>query len=78
MDDMEKREFLILTGLELRLLGRPARSQSPYGLLPEVTVCGQIEVLSGNFPGAYEETHSRRYSKQAPIEHEWPLWEHVR
>jgi hypothetical protein len=30
MDDAEKREFLTLQGLESRLLGRPARSQSLY------------------------------------------------
>jgi hypothetical protein len=28
LDDMEKRKFLTLLGLELRPLGRPARSQS--------------------------------------------------
>jgi hypothetical protein len=32
LDDMEKREFLILPRLELRPLGRPARSQSLYRL----------------------------------------------
>jgi hypothetical protein len=32
MDDMEKRKFLTLSGLELRPLGRPARSQSLYRL----------------------------------------------
>jgi hypothetical protein len=32
LDDMEKRKFLILPGLELRPLGRPARSQSLYRL----------------------------------------------
>jgi hypothetical protein len=32
LDDAEKRKFLILPGLELRLLGRPAHSQSLYGL----------------------------------------------
>jgi hypothetical protein len=32
LDDMEKRKFLILPGLELRILGRPARSQSLYRL----------------------------------------------
>jgi hypothetical protein len=31
-DDVEKRKFLILPGLELRPLGRPARSQSLYRL----------------------------------------------
>jgi hypothetical protein len=30
LDDMEKRKFLTLPGLELRLLGRPAHSQSLY------------------------------------------------
>jgi hypothetical protein len=32
LDDMEKRKFLTLTVLELRSLGRPARSQSLYRL----------------------------------------------
>jgi hypothetical protein len=32
MDDEEKRKFLILPGLELCPLGRPARSQSLYHL----------------------------------------------
>jgi hypothetical protein len=32
MDDVEKRKFLKLPGLELRHLGRPARSQSLYRL----------------------------------------------
>jgi hypothetical protein len=32
LDDMEKRKFLPLLGLELRPLGRPVRSQSLYRL----------------------------------------------
>jgi hypothetical protein len=32
LDDVERRKFLILPGLELRPLGRPARSQSLYRL----------------------------------------------
>jgi hypothetical protein len=32
LDDAEKRKFLILPGLELLPLGRPARSQSLYRL----------------------------------------------
>jgi hypothetical protein len=32
LDDVEKRKFLTLPGLELRLLGRSARSQSLYRL----------------------------------------------
>jgi hypothetical protein len=39
LDDLVKREFLTLQGLELRLLGRPARSQSLYRL---------------SYPGSYE------------------------
>jgi hypothetical protein len=30
VDDVETRKILSLLGLELRPLGRPARSQSPY------------------------------------------------
>jgi hypothetical protein len=30
LDEMEKKQFLALPGLELRILGRPARSQSLY------------------------------------------------
>jgi hypothetical protein len=32
LDDMENRKFLNLPGLELRPLGRPARSESLYRL----------------------------------------------
>jgi hypothetical protein len=32
LDDAEKREFLLLPGIELRPLGRPVRSQSLYRL----------------------------------------------
>jgi hypothetical protein len=32
LDDVEKRKFLTLPGLELRPVGRPARSQSLYRL----------------------------------------------
>jgi hypothetical protein len=32
LDDVEKRKFFILPGLELRPLGRPGHSQSLYGL----------------------------------------------
>jgi hypothetical protein len=34
LDDVEKRKFLTLPGLELQLLGPPARSQSLYRLPP--------------------------------------------
>jgi hypothetical protein len=32
LDDVEKRKFLTLSGIEHRPLGRPARSHSPYRL----------------------------------------------
>jgi hypothetical protein len=32
LDDIEKQKFLTLPGLEIRTLGRPARSQSLYRL----------------------------------------------
>jgi hypothetical protein len=32
LDDVEKRKFLTISGLELRPLGRPARSQLLYRL----------------------------------------------
>jgi hypothetical protein len=32
VDEVEKRKFLMLPGIKLRLLGRPARSQSLYRL----------------------------------------------
>jgi hypothetical protein len=32
LDDVEKRKFLTLSGLELQPLGRPTRSQSLYQL----------------------------------------------
>jgi hypothetical protein len=35
LDNLEKRKFLTLPGLELRPLGRPARSLSPYRLLAQ-------------------------------------------
>jgi hypothetical protein len=39
LDDLEKRKFLILPGLELRPLGRPARSSSLYRLRCPGKVC---------------------------------------
>jgi hypothetical protein len=43
LDDVEKRKLLILSGLELRPLGRPARSQSLYRL---------------RYPGSYSNLHT--------------------
>jgi hypothetical protein len=40
LNDLEKRKFLTLPGLELRPLGRPARSQSLYRLrCDELNIC---------------------------------------
>jgi hypothetical protein len=45
VDDMEKRKFLILPGLKLRPLGRPARSQSLYRLrYPGSCYCRDVYV----------------------------------
>jgi hypothetical protein len=43
LDDVEKRTFLTLPGLELLLIGRPAHSQSLYRLL--VTHMGPAKFL---------------------------------
>jgi hypothetical protein len=42
LDDVERRKFLTLPGLELRSLGRPARSQSLYRLRYPVSLCVSI------------------------------------
>jgi hypothetical protein len=42
LDDVEKRKYLTLPGLELRHLGRPARSQSLYYLCK---IVGRVEVF---------------------------------
>jgi hypothetical protein len=41
MDDLKKRKFLNLPGLELRPFGRPARSQSLYRLRYPGSMCLQ-------------------------------------
>jgi hypothetical protein len=45
LDDLEKRKFLTLPGLELRPLGRPARSQSLYWLRYPGTLERRVFVL---------------------------------
>jgi hypothetical protein len=50
LDDLEKRKFLTLPGLELRPLGRPARSQSLYRL--RYLGCLLSGVLKFNFHGS--------------------------
>jgi hypothetical protein len=42
LDDVEKRKFLTLPGLELRTLGRPARNQSLYRLMA-LMLLGRLE-----------------------------------
>jgi hypothetical protein len=39
LDDVEKRKFLTVPGLELRPLGRPARRQSVYQLCYLISDC---------------------------------------
>jgi hypothetical protein len=47
LENVEKRKFLTLPGLELRLLGRPVRSQSLYRLrYPDLNcTCGNISAI---------------------------------
>jgi hypothetical protein len=64
LDEVEKRKFLTLPGLELLPLGRPARIRSLYRLsypgtfepkdTCKVTVPAECEVLSRNWPGGTE------------------------
>jgi hypothetical protein len=48
LDNVEKRIFLILPGLELRSLGRPARSQSLYRLsyLGFSNICENLQITN--------------------------------
>jgi hypothetical protein len=47
LEDVEKRKFLILPGLELRPLGRPARSQSLYRLrYPGSSLCSSFNIFT--------------------------------
>jgi hypothetical protein len=53
LDDVEKRKFLTLPGLELRTLGRPARSQPLYRLgygLDDRGVAVRVPVGSSSSP----------------------------
>jgi hypothetical protein len=53
LDDVEKRKFLTLPGIELRPLGRPARSQSLYRLRYSGSrVLPRVPVLNRNAPGS--------------------------
>jgi hypothetical protein len=46
LDDLEKRKFLILPRLELRPLGRPARSQSLYRLRYPDSITLSVEIIN--------------------------------
>jgi hypothetical protein len=48
LDDVEKRKFLILSGLELRFLSRPAHSQSLYRLRYPGSWIVMIKLCSSN------------------------------
>jgi hypothetical protein len=50
LDELEKRKFLTLPGLELRPLGLPARSQSLYRL---------------RYPGSYPSGRTKKNNEQA-------------
>jgi hypothetical protein len=50
LDDLEKRKFLTLSGLELRPLGRPARFQSLYRL----SYLGSFKWLGNLIKGNFE------------------------
>jgi hypothetical protein len=49
MDDVEKRKFFALPGLELRPFGRPARSQSLYRL---------------RYPSSLVNVHTRKHTER--------------
>jgi hypothetical protein len=65
LDDAERRKILLLPGLELRLLSRPARSQSLYDctklltnekLLSSLDLWQLISQLHKNFLGILQNT----------------------
>jgi hypothetical protein len=48
LDDMEKRKFLTLLGLQLRLLGRPASSYTDYATPAPMFLanCDKISIMA--------------------------------
>jgi hypothetical protein len=46
VDDMEKRKFLTLPGLELRPIGRPARSRYTHYAIPAPSSVGYTHVIT--------------------------------
>jgi hypothetical protein len=59
LHDVEKRKFLTLPGLELRLLGRPARSLSLYRLLFSVSQkIPRCRESQGSLPCSHQSIHT--------------------
>jgi hypothetical protein len=56
LDDVEKRKFLKVPGLELRPLGRPARKQSLYRLLYPGSCRLPVSILN-----ITHESHKRQF-----------------
>jgi hypothetical protein len=67
LDDVEKRKFLILPGLELRTLGRPARSQSLYRLRYPGSLLPQASHSKLFFPSFSGPTHETRGTEHATM-----------
>jgi hypothetical protein len=61
LDDVEKKKFLTLLGLELRPLGRPARSQPLYRL----HYPGSSTNASNLLPFRNKQTHQSRLQDSA-------------
>jgi hypothetical protein len=85
VDDMEKRKFLTLPGLELWPLGRPARSQSLYQLPKGFPYGDESRVGYSKFSrhvyctrsipeliAAVREIESREESRRCRLRYEWP------
>jgi hypothetical protein len=49
LDEVEKRKFFTLPGLELRALGRQARSESLYRLLDDVRAKSRSKLVRGRY-----------------------------
>jgi hypothetical protein len=76
LDDVEKRKFLTLPGLELRALGRPARCQSLYRLRYPGSI---IIIVSGMWLRVRIRLtnklfHSHRCTRYVGSKRHWPLW----
>jgi hypothetical protein len=64
LDDVEKRKFLTVPGLELRPLGRPARSQSLYRLsCPRSNIIQHIYIIHTPQNTSYKFTPHSPYTE---------------